>query len=75
MRGRKTATGLAVIAVGGAIVLGGCGGSSGSTTETRNAGAPAGTAMKGHHDAMHGGKEEKGSHQAMDQHHEAMHEG
>jgi hypothetical protein len=64
MHGRKTASGLAALAVGGAIVLGGCGGDS--TTESRNASAPAGAAMKGKDDAT------KGEDQAMNGHHQAM---
>lgn len=75
MRGRKTIPVPATIAVGGALVLGGCGGSD-STTGTSNASAPAHAAMKGHREAMHGDKAAKDRHgDAMNQHHEAMHEG
>lgn len=69
MCGRKTTSLLATIAVGGVLVLGGCGGGSDSTTSV--------------HDAMHGSKSMKGHHDAMNQHHdnamkghhEAMQEG
>lgn len=79
MRGRKTTSGLAAIAVGGALVLGGCGNSS--TTDSSNASAPADAAMKGkhddmkaEHDAMKGDDQAmKGHHQAMNGEHQAMH--
>jgi hypothetical protein len=78
-------SGLAAIAVGGALVLGGCGGGS-STTDSSNASAPADAAMKGKHDnmkaehdamkgedqAMHG---EKAMHEKGAGHGDAMHEG
>jgi hypothetical protein len=79
MRGRKTTSGLAAIAVGGALVLGGCGGGSG-TTDSSNASAPAGAAMKGkhddmkaEHDAMKGDDAMKGQGHAMPGDEEAMH--
>ena len=80
MRGRKTTSGLAAIAVGGALVLGGCGGGS-SMTDSSNASAPADAAMKGkhddmkaEHDAMKGEDQAmKGHHQAMSGDHQAMH--
>lgn len=74
MRGSKRASGLAAIAVGGAIVLGGCGGGS-SATETSNAGAAMKGeyhAMNGDHQAMHG---EKSMHEKGAGHGDAMHEG
>lgn len=69
MLGRKTTSGMAALAVGGVLILGGCGGGSDST----NTGATDGATMKHQSNAMKSdGKKQGGG--AMKGDDGAMHE-
>lgn len=84
MRGKRAATGLAAIAVGGVLVLGGCGGGDETSTDAKP--AKSGGAMKDESGAMkHEGsmKHEEGAmkddegamHDEAEKHGEAMKDG